>query len=153
MPSQVQLAATSDRPALRRMLDAYLDELSAYAPISRPYPYFDAYWQAPAGRWPYLILHDGKTAGFALVAGKASGACDTDFVMAEFYILPSHRALGLGADATQHLFGAHRGSWSLHVMLHNVGARAYWPKAIAQAGAREVTEQVQDDTVEYRFLT
>lgn len=153
MRPQVQLAATSDRALLQQMLDDYLAELCAYAAVTRPYPYFEAYWQNPIGRWPYLILHAKTTAGFALVAGKASGACDTDFVMAEFYILPSHRSLGVGRGATRHLLAVHRGSWSLHVMQHNAGARAYWPKAIAQAGAREVTEQMHDDTAEYRFVT
>lgn len=153
MATKVQIAATSDRAHLGDMLDAYLEELSAYAPVRQPYPYFDAYWQQQDGRWPYLIYRDDDVAGFALVAGKAALASDTDFVMAEFYVLPAHRGGGIGADATRQIFAAHSGSWSLHVMQRNIGARAYWPKAIVAAGARDVTDTMLDDTVEYTFAT
>ena len=88
------------REELTALLPGYLRGLG----VDAHYPYLPLYW-TEAGRFPYLIREQGRTAGFALVRQLPdSGA----FEMAEFCVLPDFRARGLGAQAARALFAAHR---------------------------------------------
>ena len=75
------------RDELTALLPGYLRGLG----VDAHYPYLPLYW-TEAGRFPYLIREQGRTAGFALVRQLPdSGA----FEMAEFCVLPGFRARGL----------------------------------------------------------
>jgi predicted acetyltransferase len=132
------------------MLSNYLAELSAYAEMRDEYPYFDDYWREPGVRWPYLIQDGERTIGFAFVRAIPDEGCDAS--MAEFYVLPSARGGGRGTTAVAALLAAHPGVWRLNILPRNAPAQAFWPKALAAAGAQAIerSEEEGDDTV-YRF--
>jgi predicted acetyltransferase len=138
---------------LRALLDEYLAELSAYGEVNLSYPWLDAYWQLVEARWPYLIEgDDGAVQGFALVNTYAPDGLSSDFAMAEFYIVPSARRLGIGHLAAAATFRHHPGTWSLSVLRDNAAAQRFWPVAIAAAGARDIERVDVPDGVAYHFV-
>lgn len=62
MAFSLEQATRAQRPLLAVMLSDCLRELGA----DGDYPYLPLYWRE-VGRYPYLILSDRQTAGFALV--------------------------------------------------------------------------------------
>lgn len=89
-------------------------------------------WMSP-GRWGYIIGAAGRPAGFALVNTVSPTGRDIDFNMSEFFIARKYRRRNFGTRAVHDVFARHRGRWEVGVIQPNVVARAFWPKAIAQA--------------------
>jgi predicted acetyltransferase len=132
---------------LRKMLGPYLAELSAFGAVNERYPYFDAYWREPGVRWPYFIHCDGAVIGFALVRRLV----ETEFQMAEFYIVPAARGEGRALEAAARVMSAHPGGWELTIFERNLRAQRFWPKAIMAAGGVDLSRtEAHGDTV-YRF--
>lgn len=96
------------------------------------------HWLSP-GRWGYIITAAGHPAGFALVNAVSPTGRMIDFNMSEFFIARKYRRQNFGTRAVHDIFARHRGRWEVGVIQPNLGARAFWPKAIAQAaGATDV---------------
>ncbi|BEM13977.1 hypothetical protein SM14VA7_18030 [Serratia marcescens] len=91
MAFSLEQASLSQRPLLAAMLSDCLRELGA----DGDYPYLPLYWRE-VGRYPYLMLSDRQTAGFALVRRLDSATVE----MAEFYIKPKWRRNGLPAPCS-----------------------------------------------------
>ncbi|WP_253714420.1 hypothetical protein [Serratia marcescens] len=85
MAFSLEQATRAQRPLLAVMLSDCLRELGA----DGDYPYLPLYWRE-VGRYPYLILSDRQTAGFALVRCLDSATVE----MAEFYVKPEWRRTG-----------------------------------------------------------
>lgn len=90
------------------------------------------HWLSP-GRWGYIISAAGHPAGFALVNAVSPTGRTIDFNMSEFFIARKYRRQNFGTRAVHDIFARHRGRWEIGVIQPNVGARAFWPKAITQA--------------------
>jgi predicted acetyltransferase len=99
----VALASLEQESLLRGLLAAYLAELG----VQSAYPYLPLYWQEP-DRFPYVIGAGSEIVGFALV--REVGPVP-QFEMAEFYVIPSRRRIGIGRAAASELLALHRGSW------------------------------------------
>ena len=136
MTLALRLATLAQKPLLAGLFETYREELVRIgATDPGVYPFFDHYW-TETGRWPYLVWHEGESAGLALVyAGSISGQ-RADHSLAEFYIAPSHRREGIGAAAAGLIFAAHPGQWELAIYKGNAPALAFWPQAMARAGGR-----------------
>jgi predicted acetyltransferase len=147
---EIKVASVDERPMLRSYLDEYLSELRRYGDVGVGYPYFNAYWQDES-RWPYSIHESGQLAGFAFVNSVSLSGRDTDFSLAEFYIVPEARRRGIGRDAANVVLSAHRGTWELRVMCRNTPAQKFWPSAIEAAQAREIERVDKDGDTIYRF--
>ncbi len=143
-------AQLSDKPILKDMLESYLSELSAFGDIDGDYPYFDAYWQEPEVRWPYLFLKGEVPVGFALV--RAPEEAGGDFSIAEFSIVSGSRQRGYGRMMASAVMRRHPGSWNVAIMAGNELAKAFWPKAIAAAGAQRIRPGLDEDGPFYRFV-
>lgn len=102
-----------------------------------PYRYFDAYFQ-DCDRFPYLFEADGQPVGFALVNSHSETGEQTDFAMAEFYILPVHRRKGYAADAACQLFTIHSGRWQIKYHIDNLPAGTLW-KNLAKPYSSKLT--------------
>lgn len=120
------------RDELAALLPDYLRGLGA----DPDYPYLPLYW-TEAGRFPYLIREQGRTAGFALVRQLPDSRA---FEMAEFCVLPEFRGRGLGARAARALFAAHPGPWRIGVMADNAGALSFWRRVAPQAAVQPPRE-------------
>lgn len=153
---EVGLVALSEKAELRRLLDPYL---IAHAAIVDPerrhgdptnYPHFDVYWTEPERR-PYWIAARGETVGFALINRHAPSGLECDAAVAEFCILPQWRRAGIGLAAARAVFATAPGLWELQVYEATAPGLAFWPRAIAAAGACDVTELRMADRRIHRF--
>lgn len=138
------------KPLLKSLLDEYLAEMAGGGAVE-PYGYFDCYWTETEARWPYLIDLEGTWAGFVLVNTWSPSGRGTDFAIAEFYVRPEFRRLGIGRAAAYTIFRTRSGVWELSVEPSNHSARAFWPVSIDAAGGRAVETSEIDGTLIYRF--
>ncbi|MCQ1767699.1 GNAT family N-acetyltransferase [Neorhizobium galegae] len=151
MDIAIELASAAHKPLLRDLLSEYLAESEGYGGSGPDYPYFDAYWLEPEGRWPYLIQRNGECIGFAFVNTWSASGRGTDFSIAEFYIVPQARRHGAGRGAATAVLHGHPGLWELSVMALNTPAQAFWPRVIDAAGGRDVERVKSDSGTIYRF--
>jgi len=152
MTITLRSVAFDERYELRALLDAYLVELSQFGNVSLDYPYFDAYWNDGEQRWAYFLFRESNVIGFAMVNTISATGRAIDFAMAEFSILPAARRAGLGIEAAIEVFRTHPGAWQLSLMQRNAPGQAFWPRAIATAGAAEVARSEHDGDTIYEFV-
>lgn len=147
---------SSEKTELRRMLDPYL---VAHADIVDPrrhhgdpthYPHFESYWTEPE-RQPFWILVDAVRAGFVLVNRYSPSGLGCDAAVAEFCVLAPWRRTGIGLAAACAAFTTRPGLWELQVYVATAPALAFWPRAIAAAGGRQVEQIFLGDRHVHRF--
>jgi predicted acetyltransferase len=155
----IREAQTSDRDRLDALLARYLRELAQYgnAPAATRldrYPYLDAYF-AESGRHAFLIRSDDKIAGFVLVRDPVSTG--TVWQVAEFYVAPESRRMGIGRAAVISIWRQFPGEWELQVHLRNETARQFWKSCveIVTDGSPTVRKIEADDgpRLQYNFRT
>lgn len=146
-------AATTDKPALRSLLDAYIVEFNQHTSAPSDYPFFDAYWQEPGKRWPYLIQAEDRTIGFAMINTWSSSGKGTDFSVAEFYIVPKARHGDHGRHAALAAFKAHPGNWEVSVAGANSVALQFWEKVLADKSLLGLSRTKDSKTTVFRFHT
>src|SRR5439155_26978355 len=99
------------------------------------------YWSEPERRFPFLIRHGERVAGFVLVMRGSPASDDPDvFDIAEFFILRRHRRTGVGRRAAFLLWDRLPGRWIVRVAEENRGALAFWRDVIAEYSAGAATE-------------
>lgn len=95
-------------------------------------PELMARWFADDSSHPLIILKDDRPVGFALVGRPPRNQRDQiDFCMAEFYVQPESRRLGVGRDAAHLIFNRFAGTWVITEFLYNKGAVAFWRSIVA----------------------
>jgi predicted acetyltransferase len=143
-------ARLGDRDTIADLLDDYLQELAQHREVavgatdSRSYPYLDGYFSEP-GRRAFLIRREGKLAGFALIREPASTG--RFWEVAEFFITPASRRMGVGRDALALIWRRFPGSWELQVHARNTAALRFWTSCI-EASAQEDPELTEVETVD-----
>lgn len=126
---ELVLATETDRPVLRRLIELYRYDFSAFDASDVDvhgeygYRYLDHYW-TDAGREPFLFRVDGHWAGFALVRRQPL------FDMAEFFVMRKYRRLGVGKQAAREIFRRFPGRWEVRQQHSNPEATAFWHKVI-----------------------
>jgi predicted acetyltransferase len=129
-PIELKATSASDSRLIEALLDGYLRELSRHRDVpvgatnAASYPYLDTYWAEP-GRHAFIIESDGQAAGFALVRGPASTGSAVH-QLAEFYIKPESRRLGIGRRAMSEIWRRFPGQWELQVHARNSAAAQFW---------------------------
>ncbi|MBW6420408.1 GNAT family N-acetyltransferase [Rhizobium sp. XQZ8] len=151
MRIELEPALAAHLPLLRSLLSDCLTEFEKYGGSGPDYPYFDAYWEQPDHRWPYLIRLDDRYAGFAFVNTWSPSGRGTDFAIAEFYVVPDARGRGVGFEAAKTILNERPGQWELSVMARNAPAQKFWPRIIDAIGAGDVERIVSDETTIYCF--
>ena len=141
MEVRLETAALSDKPALHALLQRYIAEFTAFEPVEPDengvytYYYFDAYWQ-DRDRHPYFITVDGARAGFVLINR-------THYVrlmrpsrsIAEFYVMPEYRRMGVGTAAARLLTESLGGWWQLMMHPKNYPSHTFWRRTFDYPGA------------------
>lgn len=143
----IRQAAIENRPIIHSLIQPYLTELSVF-PDEDPdyrdesgvyhYAYLDAYWREPQ-RFPYLLYADEAVAGLALVRDAGEY-----WEMAEYYVKPEFRRLGLAEFAAGDIFLKHPGQWRIEFNKHNEPSRRLWNK-LANRLARGKVEKGESD--------
>jgi len=102
----------------------------------------DLYWR-DEGRIPLLFRIAGHPVGFALLNTTSHSGLSVDRNMAEFFIVRKHRRGGVGMDAVRAVFSRYPGVWEAAVARKNLGALAFWRRAVS--GHPDVAEVDETD--------
>lgn len=127
-------AKQSNSRQIESMLDDYLGELSNYREVSigatssAYYQHLEAYW-SEIGRHIFLIQCSKRVVGFAFIRDPDSTESDFHQV-AEFYVRPDSRRLGLGRSAVLEIWNLFSGQWELQVHTRNTAAVKFWVSCI-----------------------
>jgi predicted acetyltransferase len=153
---RLEPVSLADKPALWDMMAPYLIEHADKVDPAREhgdplqYDYFDVYWTEPE-RHPYWIVAAGERAGFVLVNAWSPSGRGTQHSIGEFCVTPAARRGGLGGAAVRLALASAPGLWELQVYRANPEGMAFWPRAIAAAGAADWEVIESEDRVIHRF--
>jgi aminoglycoside 6'-N-acetyltransferase I len=94
----------------------------------------DPWWEDPASLFPYLVLVNGRPAGFNLIAARPRlpVGVDADFIVHEFFVLHPHRGKGVAERAAIAGFQAHRGVWEIVTWPTHARAIAFWRRVVGR---------------------
>lgn len=129
-----------DRLWIQRHYPEYLNDLTLSSMNTGMFPAYNerepelmARWFADDSSHPLLILKDERPAGFALVSRPPRNQREEiDFCMAEFFVAPSSRRLGVGREAAHLIFNRFAGTWLVTEFLYNKAAVAFWRSIVAE---------------------
>ncbi|OPZ83258.1 MAG: hypothetical protein BWY74_04488 [Firmicutes bacterium ADurb.Bin419] len=131
-------AELDDREILANLLEKYNYEFSQYdnRDVNKlgyyGYKYLDHYWLED-NRWAYFIEVDGKLAGFAMVNNFPEAEDrETDFSLAEFFVMYKYRRKGVGKKAFSMVADLHKGKWQLKRHPKNKVSVYFWDKAVSE---------------------
>ncbi len=124
-----------EKEILRHLLEKYNYEFSQYDNKDvnylglYGYDYLDYYW-TEKDRWAFFIHVNQRLAGFAMVNTHAEVPEQTDYTLAEFFVMHRYRGCGVGRYAAFQIFGMFHGKWQLKRHPKNVGSVHFWNKVI-----------------------
>ena len=153
LPAKIGLiAATHEHQAIiANLLQLYAHDFSEFHEVDLGedgrFTYHDLplYW-SEANRFPFLVTADGKLAGFVLVKETHGGEDQKSWDMAEFFVLRSHRRMGLGTDVAHRVWRLFPGPWQVRVMEANEAGRSFWERSIAAfTGLPVASERAKKD--------
>ncbi|MEM7738560.1 MAG: GNAT family N-acetyltransferase, partial [Deinococcota bacterium] len=106
----------------------------------------DAWWQDPESLFPYLIVVDGRPAGFNLIAASSRlpQEIQADFVVHEFFVLHAYRGSSVAERAAIDGFNEHRGAWEVVTYPTHLRAIAFWRRVISQYTSTNFSEAEVD---------
>ena len=127
-----------EREILANLLEKYDYEFSQYdnRDVNKlglyGYKYLDCYW-IDENRWAYFIEVDTKLAGFVMVNDFPEAEDrETDFSIAEFFVMHKYRRLGVGKQAFFNVLEIHKGKWQLKRHPKNEASVVFWDKVISE---------------------
>ena len=104
------------------------------------------WWSASEIFFPYLIVADGKPAGFNLISRGAGvpKEIEADVIVHEFFITHAFRGTKVGEEAAVQGFDLFRGRWEVVTYPEHERAIGFWRKAIGRYMDGAFTESVGD---------
>jgi len=130
----LEVASVQDAALLANLLELYVHDLSEVFELEIPedgrfgYDKLSLYWSEAERRFAFVIRHDGRVAGFALVT-RGSPASDDPHALdvAEFFVLRRHRRRRVGERAARLLWDRFpASSWVVRVSEGNRPALPFW---------------------------
>jgi predicted acetyltransferase len=126
-----------EKEILRNLLEKYLYEFSQYENTDvnnfglYGYDYLDNYW-TEENRFAYLIKADNKCAGFVMFNDYREIKIETNYSLAEFFILYKYRKMGIGTYVIKTIFEKYKGKWQLMYHPKNINSKIFWNKIIKE---------------------
>lgn len=145
----VNLAGPGEAESLRNMMELYLYDFSEFdgADLDENgrygYEWLDSY-VSDDGCYAYVIRIDSRLAGFALVDHEVLNS-DSDYSIAEFFVLKKYRGTGVGRFAAFQIFESLPGRWEIGQLKQNVPAQQFWRSVIAAYTCGNYDESYWDD--------
>jgi len=131
-------ATRADAPLLENLLSLYVHDMGEVFPVELGedgrylYPKLPLYWQEPATRHAFVILHDDRVAGCALATLGSPASDDPDVLdVAEFFVLRAHRRAAVGRRAAFALWDELPGRWIVRVSEGNRAGLPFWRATVA----------------------
>jgi predicted acetyltransferase len=125
-----------DKEILKNLLEKYDYEFSQWdnRDVNKlglyGYNYLDNYWTED-NRWAFFIKVDEKLGGFVMI-NSYQEAEETDYSMAEFFVMYKYRRNGVGKYAAIKTFDMFHGKWQLKRHPKNTASVYFWNKVIAE---------------------
>ncbi|WP_223280083.1 GNAT family N-acetyltransferase [Nostoc sp. PA-18-2419] len=133
---KVLSASIDDKPLIQQMMELYQYDFSEFENQDLNehgyfgYPYLDYYW-IEGDRYPFIVRVGGKLAGFVLV-NQFTYIPDSQYSMAEFFILRKYRQQGIGKLVAYQVFDRFCGKWEIYQINTNTVAQKFWRSVIAE---------------------
>ena len=127
----LQKVKEKDRELLFSLNQAYLKEMTKYYPDEPDengyytYGFFDEYF-VDKKRIAYFILNEKEIVGFCMLNPYSYFDDKTDYVLAEFTILPKYRGNHYAKDTIELLFTLYHGKWEIKYNINNEKAKNLW---------------------------
>ena len=137
MDIKIELAKKEEKEILKNLLEKYNYEFSQYDDKDvnsiglYGYSYLDNYW-TENNRFPYFIRVNDKLAGFVMVNDIQEVKLNTNFTMAEFFILYKYRQKGIGKYVVNYILNKYKGKWQLRYHPKNKTSEIFWNKTIEE---------------------
>ncbi|MBE9005660.1 GNAT family N-acetyltransferase [Fortiea sp. LEGE XX443] len=154
---EVLSASIYDKPLIQRMMELYQYDFSEFEDKELNehgyfgYPYLDYYW-VEDNRYPFIVRGDKKLAGFVLV-NQFTYTPDSQYSVAEFFILRKYRHQGIGKRVAFQVFDQFCGKWEIHQITTNTVAQKFWRSVIGEYTKGKFTEILIDEarqrTIQY----
>jgi predicted acetyltransferase len=135
---QIIPAEEKHRELMYGLMNLYLYDFSEYTgeDCSEKGTFTDGnlfrYWIEP-NRFPFLIVVNGKYAGFILVRDQhKSGEDQVTHHVAEFFIMRKFRRMKIGQHAAWSIFDRFPGRWFVSEVEENLPAQAFWRRIIGE---------------------
>jgi Predicted acetyltransferase len=80
----------------------------------------------------YFIIVDGNLAGFVMINNYPEAKEETDYSMAEFFVMYKYRRCGVGKFVATQLFDKFHGRWQLRRHPKNTPPVYFWDKVISE---------------------
>lgn len=134
---ELKRVKVEDKEILRNLLEKYDYEFSQWdnRDVNKlglyGYDYLDCYWTEEK-RWAYFIEVDGKLAGFIMVNNYPEAGEETDYSLAEFFILYKYRRCGIGKFAAIKVFDMFNGKWQLKRHPKNIASVHFWDNVVSE---------------------
>jgi predicted acetyltransferase len=156
--------APQDRTWIQAQYPEYLEDLSQQSMNTGMFPAKGEYgerqqelmarWFADETSHPLIILKNDKPAGFALVSRPPRHQRqEVDFRMADFFITPRSRRLGIGRDAAALIFNRFAGSWEIVEFVYNKPAVQFWRSIVGAYTGGKFKERVSQGEVHQVFVS
>ncbi|BAY77912.1 hypothetical protein NIES25_43820 [Nostoc linckia NIES-25] len=146
---KVLSASIDDKPLIQRMMELYQYDFSEFEDRDLNehgyfgYPYLDYYW-IERDRYPFIVRVGKKLAGFVLV-NQFTYIAESEYSIAEFFILRKYRQQGIGKLAASQIFNRFCGKWEIYQISTNTVAQKFWRSVIAEYTTGKFTEIAIDD--------
>ncbi len=129
-------ATLEHKPLLENLLELYMYELSALHPEGFTvdstgrfgYKYTPLYFTEPH-RHAFIVYQSDEPCGFVLVNNDCRFD-NSDFWMAEFFIMRKFQRRGLGTEVAHEIFRKFNGNWEVGVAYTAIGEQDFWRKCI-----------------------
>ena len=137
MNIELKCVNVEDKEILRNLLEKYDYEFSQWdnRDVNKlglyGYDYLDCYWTEEK-RWAYFIEVDGKLAGFIMINNYPEADEETDYSLAEFFILYKYRRCGIGKFAAIKVFDMFHGKWQLKRHPKNITSVYFWDSVVSE---------------------
>lgn len=82
---------------------------------------------------------EGEIVGFCLVGFGDNTHTETDYYIAEFYILPEYRNNGIATAAVKELLSLFPGKYCYHILKENIIARQFWDHVQKECGCKPLS--------------
>jgi predicted acetyltransferase len=143
----LEAVGTERAAILRNLFELYCYDFSEQLSLElKPNGRFDIAlgdeWWTRNDHFAFLIRHEGKLVGFALVRKGSRVSTNPDVKdVAEFFVARGARRRGIGTAAARALFETFPGAWEIRIRASNAPAQHFWARVVEALLARQVAPE------------
>lgn len=100
--------------------------------LAEQYDVQNIWFEKPENLYPFIIMVDGKPAGFDLISTKLFTPKSADYYLYDFFLLSPYRGKGIAEEAAKQVFDRFKGLWELYTgHKNNDRGQGFWRKTLS----------------------